>query len=138
MLAALEAEGLLPRPPATLKTVDRESVRAIVFAERALLKRAGQLGIDLDEAHKGYTAHIEGIADQLGEADRAEFERIFVEESLHDEEYDKALAGAAAAEAEYAKALEESRSPSTARIFMAGVNATILIGCLLFWIFVLR
>jgi hypothetical protein len=138
MLAALEAEGLLPRPPVTLKIVDRESVRNVVLAERALLKRAGQLGIDLDEAHKGYTAHIVGIVDQLGEADRAEFERIFVEESLHDEEYDKALGGVAAAEAEYAKVLQESKPPSTARIFMAGVNTTILIGCLLVWIFVLR
>ena len=134
MLAALEAEGLLPRPPVTLKTVDRESVRAIVLSERALVARAGQLGIDLDEAHKGYTAHIESIVATLSESERVEFERIFVEESLHDEEHEKALERVAAAELDYKKALEETKPPSRLRVFMAGVNITVLAAVALYFL----
>lgn len=134
MLAALEAEGLIPRPPVTLTTVDRESVRAIVLTERALIARAGQLGIDLNEAHKGYTAHIESIVAALSESERAEFQRIFVEESLHDEKYEKALESAAAAELEYKKALEHGKPPSRLRVFMAGVNVTVLIGVALYFL----
>jgi hypothetical protein len=127
MLAALEAEGFLPRPQIAITVVDRATVRSIVHAERALIDRAHELGIDLDVAHSGYSSYIEGVMKPLSEEDKQEFQKLFVEESLKNEEYDEAVARAAAAERHYGEVLEQSKPPSTLRIFMAGVNVTVLV-----------
>jgi hypothetical protein len=134
MSVSLEKLGL-SRPSIIVTHVDRATVRSIVNAERALCARAIQLGIDVDEAHSGYAPYIEGLMKSMSEADRDEFQRILVEETLNDEKLDEAVARANEAEHRYAKAVEQLKSPGTGRIFMAGVNLTILIGLALFWAF---
>lgn len=133
MSASPEKSGLPPRANIVVTTVDRETVRAIVRAERALLAQAVRMGIDADEAHLGYSSYIANILDQLNDEDRAKFERLLVEETLNYDELDEARAKVAVAEQRYVEALQQPKSPSTARIFLAGVNVTILIGLALFW-----
>lgn len=135
MLAALEAEGYLPRPQISITVVDRATVRSIVHAERALVKRAYELGIDTNAAHSGYATYIEGVMKPLSEDEQQKFQQLLVDEALNNEDLDKAQASAAAAERHYAEVLKKSKSPSTGRIFMAGVSVTILIGLALFWAF---
>ena len=133
MSASPEKSGLPPRANIVVTTVDHETVRAIVRAERALLAQAARMGIDADEAHLGYSSYIANILDQLNDEDRAKFERLLVEETLNYDELDEARAKVAVAEQRYVEALQQPKSPSTARIFLAGVNVTILIGLALFW-----
>jgi hypothetical protein len=133
MSASPEKPGLPPRRNIVVNTVDRETVRAIVRAERALLAQAAWMGIDADEAHLGYAPYIANILDQLNDEDRVKFERLLVEETLNYDDLDEARAKVAVAEQRYVEALQQPKSPSTARIFLAGVNVTILIGLALFW-----
>lgn len=133
MIASLEELGLPPRPNITITTVDEETVRAVVYAERALCKRARELGIDVAEAHSGYAPYIDGLMKPMSQDDKQKFQRLMVDETLSDKDLDSALFGAAAAERQYQEALEKSKPPSTSRIFFAGVNVTILIGLAVFW-----
>lgn len=141
MSVSLEEIGLPPRPNITISTVDRETVRAIIRAEHALMDQAIRMGIDADEAHRGYAPYIEKIVSSLSDGDRAEFERLFVEESLNTDDLDTATTTAATpaavsaprVEPPYADAAEQPKPLSTATIFFAGVNVTILIGLAVFW-----
>jgi hypothetical protein len=133
MHASLEKLGLLPRAKIVVETVDRETVRAIVRAERELVAQAARMGMDIDEVHLGYSPYIAKILDELSDEDKAKFERLLVEETLNYDELDEARVKVAVAEQRYVEALQQPKSPSTARIFLAGVNVTILIGLALFW-----
>jgi hypothetical protein len=136
MVATLESTMLLPRTLFTVSVVNREVVRSILQAERARCALAIQLGEDVDEAHRGFAPYIEALTGQLSTQDKAEFNRLLVEESLVSEDLDKAKAKLATAQQDYAAALNEAKSvnrPSTARIFFAGVNVTIWIGLALYW-----
>jgi|GEM_PF-4733217 len=135
MTASLEELGLLPRKEITIAKVDRGTVRSIVHAEHALLDAAIKLGFDADEVHRGYAPHVARIMERLSADDKAEFERLFVEESLKTDELDAAMARVARAEQNYAEQVEQSKPPSTARIFMAGVNVTVLIVVALYFAF---
>jgi hypothetical protein len=134
MYASLEKLGLLPRPNVVVETVDRETVRAIVRAERELVAQAARMGIDVDEVHLGYAPYIAKILDGLSVEDKAKFEGLLIEETLDYDELDEARATVAVAEQRYVEALQQPKPPSTARIFFAGVNVTILIGLALFWV----
>ena len=133
MYASLEKLGLLPRANVAVKTVDRETVRAIVRAERELVAQAARMGIDIDEVHLGYAPYIAKILEELSDEDKAKFEGLLIEETLNCDELDEAGAKVAVAEQRYIESLQQPKSPSTARIFFAGVNVTILIGLALFW-----
>jgi len=133
MYASLEKLGLLPRANIVVTTVDRETVRAIVRAERELVAQAARMGMDFDEVHLGYAPYIARILDELSDDDKTKFERLLVGETLNYDELDEARVKAAVAEQRYVEALQKPKSPSTARIFLAGVNVTILIGLALFW-----
>jgi hypothetical protein len=137
MSVSLEEIGLPPRPNITIYTVDRETVRAIIRAEHTLIDQAIRMGIDADEAHCGYAPYIEKIMSSLSDGDRAEFERLFVEESLDTDNLvavtTTAEVSAPAVEPPYADAAEQPKPLSTATIFFAGVNVTILIGLAVFW-----
>jgi len=91
------------------------------------------MGIDIDEVHLGYAPYIAKILDELSDEDKAKFEGLLIEETLNYDELDEARAKVAVAEQRYIEALQQPKSPSTARIFFAGVNVTILIGLALFW-----
>jgi len=89
--------------------------------------------MDFDEVHLGYAPYIARILDELSDDDKTKFERLLVGETLNYDELDEARVKAAVAEQRYVEALQKPKSPSTARIFLAGVNVTILIGLALFW-----
>jgi len=135
MYASLEKLGLLPRANIVVKTVDRDTVRAIVRAERELVAQAARMGMDIDEVHLGYAPYIAKILDGLSDDDKAKFEGLLIEETLNYDELDEARAKVAVAEQRYVEALQQPKSPGTAKIFFAGVNVTILIGLALFWAF---
>jgi hypothetical protein len=134
MYASLEKLGLLPRANIVVKTVDRETVRAIVRAERELVAQAARMGMDFDEVHLGYAPYIAEILDELSDEDKAKFEGLLIEATLNYDELDEARAKVAVAEQRYVEALKQPKPPGTARIFFAGVNVTILIGLTLFWV----
>ena len=90
--------------------------------------------MDIDEVHLGYAPYIAKILDELNDDDKAKFERLLIEQTLNYDELDEARAKAAMAEQRYIESLQQPKSPSTVRIFFAGVNVTILIGLALFWV----
>ena len=132
MYGSLEKLGLPPRANLVVKTVDRETVRAIVRAERELVAQAARIGIDFDEAHRGYALYIAKISDELCNEDKAEFEGLLVEETLHYDKFDEAKAKAAAAERRYADYPDQPKTSSTLRIFLTGISVTVLIGLAFF------
>ena len=93
------------------------------------------MGMDIDEVHLGYAPYIAKILDGLSDDDKAKFEGLLIEETLNYDELDEARAKVAVAEQRYVEALQQPKSPGTAKIFFAGVNVTILIGLALFWAF---
>jgi len=133
MCASVDKPRLPPRVEIVMRTVDRESVRAIVRAERAFLAQAVWMGIDADEAHLGYALYIANILDQLGDNDKAEFEELLVEETVNYDELDEARANLAAAEQRYSESVNQPEPSSSFVIFLLGVSAAIFIGLAFFW-----
>lgn len=138
MAATLDTAKLPPRTPFTVSVVNREVVQAILKAERERCKCAIALGEDPDEDHRAFAPYLETLTGQLSNAQKDEFNRLFIEESLVDPDLAAAQAKLAQAQQEYAEVLREANAvkrPSTARIFFAGVNVTIWVGLALYWIF---
>jgi len=133
MHASPENPGLPPRANIVVATVDGETVRAIVRAERALLAEAARMGIDFEEAHLGYAPYIAKILEELSDEDRSKFERLLVEETLYYDKFDEAKAKAASAEQRYADYPDQPKTSSTLRIFFTGISVTILIGLAFFF-----
>ena len=139
MSVSLEEIGIPARANITISTVDRETVRAIIRAEHALIDQAIRMGIDADEAHRGYAPYIEKIISSLNDGDKAEFERLFVEESLNTDDLGAATitttatVSAPRVEPPSSEAADQPKPLSTVTIFFAGVNVTVLIGLAVFW-----
>jgi len=132
MAVTLESLGLLPRKPLVIEVVERETVRSIIHAERALIGRAHELGLNIDQVHLGWAPYVEQLRSQLTPLDKSEFDRLFVEESLNDEALDQSQQAEAAARRE-AELHARTKMPDATRIFFAGVNITILIGLGIYW-----
>lgn len=129
-----ESLGILPRKPFVIRVVDRATVRTIIDAEHDLLDRAGAAGFDIDVVHQGWAPYIDQLRGTLTPLDRSEFDRLFVEESLKYNTLDRAMRESEEAERRSAKLLAQTRMPSPARMFFAGVNLTILVGLAIFWV----
>lgn len=134
MYASLEKLGLLPRANVVVETVDRETVRAIVHAERELVAQSARMGIDFLQVHLGYAPYIAKILEELSDEEKVKFERLLIEETLNYGELDEARARVAAFKQRNVQAREQPESPRTSRIFLAGVYVTILTGLALFWV----
>lgn len=132
MYASLEKLGLLPRANVVLKTVDRETVRAIVRAERELVAQAARMGIDIDEVHLGYAPYIAKISEQLSHKEKAKFEELIIQETLNYDEFDEAKAKVAAAEQRYADFPDQPKPLSTVTVFFIAISVIILIGTAFF------
>ena len=132
MYASLEKLGLLPRANVVLKTVDRETVRAIVRAERELVAQAARMGIDIDEVHLGYAPYIAKISEQLSHKEKAKFEELIIQETLNYDEFDEAKAKVAAAEQRYADFPDQPKPLSTVTVFFIAISVMILIGIAFF------
>jgi len=132
MHASPEKPGLPPRANIVIATVDGETVRTIVRAERAFLAEAAWMGIDFEEAHLGYAPYIAKILEELSDEDRSNFEELLAEETLHYDKFDEAKAKAASAEQRYADYPDQPKTSSTLRILFIGISVTILIGLAFF------
>ena len=132
MNGSLEKLGLLPRANIVVKTVDRETVRAIVRAERELVVQAARMGMDVHEVHLGYAPYIAKISEQLSHKDKAKFEELIIQETLNYDEFDEAKAKVAAAEQRYADFPDKPKPSSTAKVFFVAISVMILIGIAFF------
>jgi len=132
MNGSLEKLGLLPRANIVVKTVDRETVRAIVRAERELVVQAARMGMDVHEVHLGYAPYIAKISEQLSHKDKAKFEELIIQETLNYDEFDEAKAKVAAAEQRYADFPDQPKPSSTAKVFFVAISVMILIGIAFF------
>lgn len=128
MYASLEKLGLLPRAAIVVKTVDRETVRAIIRAERELVAQAARIGLDFDEVHLGFAPYIAKISEKLNDEEKAKFEKLIIQETLNYDEFDEAKAKVAAAEHRYADFPDQPKPSITAKVFLVAISVIILIG----------
>jgi len=112
--------------------VNRETVRAIVRAERELVIQAARMGMDVHEVHLGYAPYIAKISEQLSHKEKARFEELIIQETLSYDEFDEAKAKVAAAEQRYADFPDQPKPLSTVKVFFIAISVMILIGMAFF------
>jgi hypothetical protein len=129
-----ERFGLPARENNPISVVNREVVRSVIRAEQDLIGQAIALKINIDQVSNSWGEHLAQITSELSDEEHAEFNRLLIEESLRDEGAADAQPGLGVGEDNHPAGLNETKKPSELRIFLAGVNLAILIGCALFWL----